>query len=299
MKLPSTFIETIQGAYGERGCLYLNALPTLVDEAVQRWQLRELQPAGELSYSFIAYARRDDVQVVLKIAVPDRELTSQVRSLRLFSGRGTVRLLESDSGRGMLLLERLLPGETLASLSDDAQATRVAAQVMLALRREVPPEQGLLQLADWFGGLARLRRNLGGTGPLDPALYARAEACAVDLLAENLQPALIHGDLHHFNILTSQRGWLAIDPKGIVGPAACEVGPFLFNPWVVRGIPHDAVALLRRRIEILSDALAIEKQRIVKWGLAHALLSAVWSIEDKQDWRVTMECARLLDALTF
>lgn len=295
MKIPASFIQTVQKTFGERGRLFLNALPTLVQEAAERWDLRDLVPAESLSYNYIVFARRGDSDVVLKLGVPDRELTSEVRSLRQFAGRGAVQLLESDSGRGLLLLERLRPGEQLAALPDDRRATRIAAEVMLALRRPVPPETGLIQLSDWFAGLTRIRdRFKDGPGPLDHRLVERAHAVAAELLAEDRLPSLIHGDLHHFNILCSQRGWLAIDPKGVIGPAAFEVGPLLTNPWVVVGLPTDALSLTRDRIAILSEVLGFEPDRIRKWGLAYAVLSAVWSFEAHLEWQPAMECARIL-----
>jgi streptomycin 6-kinase len=38
-------------------------------------------------------------------------------------------------------------------------------------------------------------------------------------------------DLHHYNVLSdSGRGWLAIDPKGLVGEVEYEVGAAIRNP---------------------------------------------------------------------
>ena len=298
MILPPSFIQSIENTFGERGRLFLLSLPTLVEEAARRWQLRDLRPAEGLSHNFVAWARRGQAEVVLKLGVPDRELRSEIRSLRCFAGRGAVRLLESDSGRGMLLLERLVPGQQLASLTDDARATRIAADVMLALRRPVPTTTGLIQLADWFRALEAFRARSGGaTGALDARLFEQAEAAARDFFAEDLVPSLIHGDLHHFNILSSERGWLAIDPKGVIGPAAYEVGAFLRNPWAVTGAPPNAARLMSARVAILSEALNLEKERLRKWGIAHAVLSAVWSLEANEDWQHAMECARILAAL--
>ena len=297
MNLPASFTRTIRNTFRERGRLFLKALPGLVEEAAQRWQLTDIQAVPSLSYNFVAFARRRDADVVLKLGVPDPELTSEIRSLRHFAGRGTARLLESDSGRGMLLLERLRPGGQLASVADDAGATRIAAEVMLAIRRPTPSEPGFIQLSNWLLGFGRMQdRFAGGTAPLDRGLLDRAAAAARELMAENHAPMLIHGDLHHFNILNSDRGWLAIDPKGVIGPAAYEVGPFLLNPWVATGVPADAPRLMARRLAIFSEMLGLERGRLRDWGLAHAVLSAIWSVEATEDWRPAMDCARILAA---
>lgn len=138
MRLPASFTRTIRNTFGERGRLFLKALPGLIEEAEERWQLSDIRPVPNLSYNVVAFARRADADVVLKLGVPDTELTSEIRSLRHFAGRGVARLLESDSGRGMLLLERLRPGAQLSTIADDAEATRIAAEVMLAIRRPPP-----------------------------------------------------------------------------------------------------------------------------------------------------------------
>ena len=117
------------------------------------------------------------------------------------------------------------------------------------------PHPDLIQLHDWFKGFKRLRaRYQGGTGPLDPGLVQRAEAASQEFFAEAYVPTLIHGDLHHFNILSSERSWLAIDPKGVIGPAAYEVGPLLTNPWVVRGLPPEAAQLTAREFQFSRNA---------------------------------------------
>lgn len=294
MNLPPAFVQRIEKTFSERGQLFLKALPNLLEQAAQRWQLDGLRVAEPLSYHVITYARRGEAEVVLKLGVPDRELRSEIRSLRQFAGRGAVRLLESDSGRGMLLLERLRPGGQLAGLADERRATRIAAEIMHTVRRPVPAKGGLVQLSDWLQGLERGRGRLEATDPLDRGLIAHAQSLARDLMAENQLPALIHGDLHHFNILESERGWLAIDPKGVIGPAAYEVGPFLLNPWVVTGIPRDAAERMAVRLTMLAEVLEVERERVRQWGLVHAVLSAVWSLQDDENWKPAMECARIL-----
>ena len=90
----------------------------------------------------------------------------------------------------------------------------------------------------------------------------------------------MHGDFHHFNILSSERGWLIIDPKGVIGPAGYEVGPLLMNPWGDLLNGNNYRRMTERRIDILHERLGFERERIREWGLAHAILSAWWGIED-------------------
>jgi streptomycin 6-kinase len=297
MSLPDSLVRSMRAAFGARGQAFLEGLPDLIGRAQQRWNLNEVRPVDSLSYNFVAFARRGRQDVVLKLGVPNRELTSEIAALRHFDGRGAVRLLESDAEAGMLLLERLRPGNTLIAVCDDAQATDIAADVILALDRPVPPDPDLIDVQSWFVAFERLRARFhGATGPLDGAIVERAEDFVAARLADGYGPVLLHGDLHHFNILSSARGWLAIDPKGLIGPAAYEVGAFLMNPWVLTGRTADTQRLILSRVAALAKRLGFDGQTIRDWGVVHTVLSACWSLEEGQDWMPAMQCAADLTA---
>jgi streptomycin 6-kinase len=107
----------------------------------------------------------------------------------------------------------------------------------------------------------------------------------------------MHGDFHHFNILLSERGWLIIDPKGVIGPACYEVGPLLINPWGDLLSGKDYRRMTKRRIDILHERLGFERERIREWGLAHAIISAWWSIEENGDWHYAADFAEMIAEL--
>ena len=127
-------------------------------------------------------------------------------------------------------------------------------------------------------------------------LVETAESLSNDLLNENKDETLLHGDFHHFNVLESARGWLAIDPKGVIGPKGYEVGPFLINPndrFLSGSNPKVQTA---KRVAILSERLGMEQERIRSWGICHAVLSAWWSIEDDDPNQAeyAIRCAEIL-----
>jgi streptomycin 6-kinase len=290
LNLPLEFIRNIEGVFGEAGSQFLADLPSLIAEASQKWGLTDVQASPELSYNFVAFANRGHEQVVLKMSVPNREARSEMAALRLFHGEGACCLIDHDEDKCWMLLERLKPGVMLSTLEDDEEATHIAADVMQKIWRpldsagslaQAPGLQSFIQLSDWFDGLKNLRpRFQGGTGPFNEKLVERVEHSVKEFFAENHRPVLMHGDFHHFNILSSERGWLIIDPKGVMGPACYEVGPFLINPWGDLLSGKDYKKLTKRRIDILHERLGFERERIRDWGLAHAILSAWWSIED-------------------
>ena len=294
--LPAAFRNNVIGAF-PNGAAWLEALPGLIEECASRWGL-SVEAPFELSFSYVAPARTAaGRQVVLKIAVPNAELSSGIEALRHYDGRGAVRLLDFDRSRGFVLMERLVPGKMLASLEDEERATRIAASVMRMLWRPLPPERSFPTVAQWADGLKKLRfRFGGGTGPFPPRLVAMAESLFAELLSSSESPVLLHGDLHHFNILSTEGGgWLAIDPKGVSGEPAYEAGAFLRNP-----IPSIFTnpRIQRRRGEIFAEELGLQEDRILAWGVAQAVLSAWWSLEDSGDgWEAALACAEVLAGL--
>ena len=279
--LPAGFNQNIRLSFGEQGQRWLERLPDLLNEAAQRWNL-VLGDPFLLSYNYVCAAtRKDGSAAVLKIGVPNRELTSEINVLRLYNGQAACHILEGDAEIGMLLLERLQPGTMLVTLIDDDQATAIAADVMRAIHRLAPQPDGFLSLCGWFDELKHLRPRFGGgTGPFPEKSFATAEGLIHDLFAEERPQVLLHGDFHHFNILLSGRGWLVIDPKGVIGPAEYEVGPLLMNPYNVMPEESEAIRRTERRIAILSERLGFERQRLRAWAICHSVLSSYWDMAE-------------------
>jgi streptomycin 6-kinase len=219
--------------------------------------------------------------------------------LRTWDGRGAVRLLEADEDAGVLVLERAEPGASLWELTDE-RATVVAADVMRRLWRAADPAVELPTVVEWGRGFARHRAaHGGGSGPLPAALFAAAERRFAQLCATAGEPVLLHGDLHQGNVLSAARepGWLAIDPKGVVGEPAYEPGAFLRNPIDGPAPFADPAATVRRRLDLLAGALRLDRVRLRDWAFAQAMLSAVWSLEDHGGgWEGAVAWAELLAA---
>lgn len=296
--IPEGFARTLVSLRGPGITPWLKALPDLLAEVSDRWSLTPAPPFPNLSYNFVIPATRTDgTRAVLKLSPPDdKEFATEAAALAAFDGRGICRLLELDLERGAMLLERLQPGVPLTTVGDDEEATRIAAGVMGKLGRPAPAEHAFPTVRDWARGFERLRRRFdGGTGPMPQDLVEEAEAHFADLLASEGEPLLLHGDLHHENVLSAGRGpWLAIDPKGVVGEAAYETAALLHNPVEALDAP-DPARLLERRIDILTAELGLDRDRVRAWGLAQAVLSAYWSLEDGgKVWDGALHFASLL-----
>lgn len=288
MNLPSPFVQNISRTF-PNGREWLAQLPQKLADCQARWHLT-LGPAFEpLSYNYVAPATlADGRQIVFKLGVSPDELSCEIGALRLYNGRASCQLIDADAAVGVLLLEKIEPGHMLTAVSDEETAIQIAADLMRQLWQPAPTHHSFPTLADWAAGLQKLRPAFGGqTGPFPPRLVEMAQTLHAELLASTAVPYLLHGDLHHYNILAAQRRpWLAIDPKGVVGDPAYEPVAFICNAIPDHCSPPQLKQMLNRRLDIFAERLGLDRSRLLAWCMATQLLSAWEDYDEASDgWR--------------
>jgi streptomycin 6-kinase len=211
-----------------------------------------------------------------------------------FGGRGVVHVHEHMPGAA--LFEKLDPGEPLASLTlagRDDEATDVIAMLLGRMAPGDPPE-GCPTVEQWAG--AFVRHAGSGDERVPSMLVEPAQRIYSDLCMTQRNPALLHGDLHHYNVLSDRaRGWCAIDVKGVVGELEYELGAALRNP-IDRPDLFAHLDVVERRLAHFGLVLGIDMSRARGWCFAQAVLSAIWSVEDGRSAEAdaAMKLARVL-----
>jgi streptomycin 6-kinase len=268
-----------------------------IDAAARRWTLALDGPVHRSPTSCVAFGRETTGpgrHIVLKVADPESDETRGTAALVHFGGRGAVRVLAHEDGA--VLLERAIPGRPLTAMvreGRDADAMRTVCDVAARLHDAPPPAGGFPTIEDWGRGFERHRRS--GSTAIAPAMLDQASSIYTELAASQHDRRLLHGDLHHDNILWDEdRGWLAIDPKGVIGEPVYEVGAALRNPT---SEPSVVVTAIARRCDIVAEHFATDRQRVIGWAFAQAVLSAVWSIEDRESPAFALAVAESFAAL--
>jgi streptomycin 6-kinase len=269
------------------GRAWLERLPRLRDECAETWSLELGEP---FAYAFASLSipamRAEGTDVVLKLQFPDRESEHEAAALRAWDGGGAVRLLEHDRERHALLLERCLPGTSLAEVEPEA-ALDVA--VGLLPRLWIPTGDGFRSLADeaaWWAGYLPGRWRTAGE-PFERELLDAALDAIRALSASQPEQVLVNQDLHADNILRGEREpWLVIDPKPLVGERAFGVVP------LVRGseLGHSREAVIYR-LDRLSGALGLDRDRVRGWTIAQTL---AWGLDEDGAVPDHVEVARWL-----
>jgi streptomycin 6-kinase len=188
-----------------------------------------------------------------------------------------------------LLMERATGDASLAAMAHggrDDEASRILCEVAARLHAPRPrPPRTLVPLARWFAALAPAAARHGG-------VLARADAAARALLGAPRDVVVLHGDLHHGNVVDAgnERGWLAIDPKGLVGERGYEFANVFCNPDRATATAEGRLA---RQAHVIAQAAGLERVRLLEWVLAYAGLSAAWSLEDGDDPALALHVAAL------
>jgi len=299
-RLPDSFVTTILDLHGDAGRRWLKELPSVLQTVEQTWQISIAEPFENLSYNFVAPAYMNDgTKTILKIGVPGKSIAREARCLERFDGTGCARLLKYDPARGAMLLERVLPGHNITQL-DDPGAVKAFTHVIEKLHRPINNITDFPSVYELGKSFDRLRDKFdGGTGPLPAGLVEKAEDLYRVLANSMSDPLLLHGDLHHENILAGSRDpWLAIDPKGVIGEPEFEFGSFLRNPLTALIRDGNVHTRTARRLDCFADFTNFDRKRIAGWGFAQAVLSAIWIFEDHQSgWRNVLNVARAIQSV--
>jgi streptomycin 6-kinase len=196
--------------------------------------------------------------------------------LRWRDGVGAVRLLAEHER--MMLLEDAgsLTLQTELDRIGDTESTAIAAEATARLltSSDAPAPADLQPLRQRFKELFDIAREADAR-----PIYVEAARMAIDLLDTTQREAPLHGDLHHENLLWGERGWLAIDPKGVLGDPAFDAANWLYNP-----LDRDDLCLSEERIAGIASTFAktldIDPRRILDFAFAYGCLSAAWHAGD-------------------
>lgn len=278
--------NTIRQYFPEEGEVWLEQFPVLLDQIVDRWQLdlaEVLEGGFGVNRVYGGTKKFEDEkesqQVVLKIGIPNKEGNTEIEALRAWGGRQSVKLIADSKIEGALLLERLTPGSMLKNFSDNKKETEIAAGIMSALPGPALESSLFPHFDQWIeGALAEFRQFSAESSPEFSVWTELAESYYQEISSSDEEDLLLHGDLHHENILYDQtKGWLAIDPKGVMGKPLFEVGRFIQNFFRAEGksgIKNE----IEERISIISEVLHRPSSDILKAAMVDLVMSFCWAL---------------------
>jgi streptomycin 6-kinase len=294
---------------GPRWAAWVDALPRTVDDLLDAWALRsDGEPVHGQAALVLPVRTEDGAEAALRVGFVDEETRHAHLTLTTWDGRGAVRLLRADPGRGALLLERA--GPTALSSLPALDACEVVAGLYGLLH--VPAPRRLVPLTSlvgrWTEELASARDAVPVPRRLVEQAVSLGRAFASDAGTDGVA---VHGDLHDANVLASRRGpgggagpwaadgpgggagpwaadgpgggagpWLVIDPRGISGDPCYEPAPLLWNRWDEVAAARDVRFAVRRRFHTAVDVGGLDEHRVRDWVVVRMVLNALWAWEE-------------------
>jgi streptomycin 6-kinase len=274
----------------------------LAHAAVQQWNC---EPDGDIFFthsSLLWPVKHVDEKLLLKIAKPDDDEAYAADMLRYYNGHGAVKLIKSSDT--VQLLEKLesdpakLTLQQMVMAGQADAATHIICDVIGQLHAVPPPADPLRNLIPFRQRSDDMRKhvNEGRVKPTERPFFQLAYDLCDELIAETRDTQRpLHGDIHHGNIMNSSRGWLAIDPKGILGPRVYEYANSLCNPDTATEIIAEP-AHMERQASLMAERAGLDKKLLLQFAFLHAMQGAAWSLDDPYQ-RHWLACAKTSAAL--
>ncbi|ATF49585.1 APH(6) family putative aminoglycoside O-phosphotransferase [Citrobacter werkmanii] len=229
-------------------------------------------------------------KAILKLTDDDSERTG-CQLMTWWNGKGAARVLAHENGA--ILLERATGTQSLTDMSredQDARACRIICQTARRLHVAADTSTPVLTpLEHWFGDLEPTAQRFGG-------IMLRCAQAANVLFSTAQDVVVLHGDLHHGNVLDfAESGWLAIDPKGLLGERGFDYANIFTNPDLADpgiGIAIDP-SRFTQRVNIVSEAAGLKRERLLLWIAAWCGLSSAWFLQDGGTAAITLHVAEL------
>ena len=230
--------------------------------------------------------RYQNIPAMLKIAMSAEERAGG-KLMIWWEGQGVAKILVHDDNA--LLMERSTSKQSLVEMvkqDRDEEASRIICSVatkLHAIKNKHAPST-LVPLSRWFRSLDNAADHHGG-------IFNYAAKTAHELLNTPQENVVLHGDIHHGNILDfGVHGWLAIDPKGLFGERGFDFANIFCNPDFDVAIKPGR---LQQQVIVVSEAAGLDHKRLMKWILAYAGLSAAWHLEDGTDGKLPIAIANI------
>jgi streptomycin 6-kinase len=282
LRVPDELAATHSKYFGDAGRVWLDNLPGLAADLIERWELRrDGTPICGAVALIVPVVRADGTPAMLKIQPVDDETVGEPVALRAWNGAGAVRLLEYEAGSGSLLLERL-GDRTLADVPSDLDALRIISELLLRLNARPAPDDVRRMVDVGAAMLDRVPVALATDANQDRRRLIRDCAAALREVLPEPGDRLLHWDLHFDNVLAGEREpWLAIDPKPLAGDPGFELLAGLHNRWDDVVATGDVPRAVRRRFDLMTEVLGLDRERAVAWTLARVLQNKLWEVESE------------------
>lgn len=258
-----------------------------IDIAAEKWKLRDITCLYEKETRAVYSAGAAEWgNVIIKISEDKKELKSGFDMLKALGGSGCCKVYEFDAALGIAVIERIIPGSPLREEQNPEKRVEAFYSVFQKIHTGSAACEGHETYLDWLERAEQFCRDSHAGEEICGKMH---RACQIgrEMFAKYPERVLLHGDLHHDNILFGSDGYCMADPKGIVGPAIFDIPRFLLNE--LGYVPpkekaaHEIKAHLQQILALMAEKTGYDREDLEKLLFMEGVLAAVWCMEDGED----------------
>ncbi len=272
----SKFEQNIINIYGTQGKHWLLDLPSIINKIAQEWNLTDLKSVDNLSMNYVLSGRQSTQEIILKLSLDTDLIFYEKTALMALAGYGAVPVLAYQDRA--LLLKKLSPATSLKTYlpARKQEALKIACEVTKKLHQSsLPNNIKLPSIEERFSLLDK-------AWPIPHDYLLLARRFRDHTFNTYYERRVLHGDLHHDNILSDGEDWKVIDPHGVVGFPINEVWAF------VQDVEQD--------IPFIANYFGFRIDDIKKCYFMHTVLSSIWAVEDNMDPTFWLDLATKMKA---
>lgn len=277
MDIPESAQREMYRWMGEKTGEFLSLVDARLNKYSSQWQLSDLafMPTNTVNLLFSCKSLLYG-QCVLKMCIPGPEVATEANCLLAYDGTAYCKLWAFDLTDDVLLLERVIPGDQMWEVIDYRERARLMALTVKDLPVGYSGPDKYPTYLSWMEGIRSKLTDIGGLGDilfyLDKALEIYGE-----LKQRHNQNCLLHGDLHHENMLLNAKGgYTIIDPKGVVDDPVMETARFL----MCETEHHNETEKILEMVKIMSPIVGYSEHDMLRSMFVDAALGQSWCMEE-------------------
>lgn len=187
--------KNIISMYNDEGKQWLDSLPEITNKIATEHNLSTLAPVNNMTFNYVASGYQNDKPIILKIGLNSKALAKEASCLKAFAKHAVAKVIAHDDN--MIIMQRAVPGSTLKDHfpDNDIDATKILCASIKELHKASIPE------SHNFYHLSELFKTLDQKLDIPDEILGKAKHLRDKLLSTTTKEVLLHGDLHHDNIL--------------------------------------------------------------------------------------------------
>ena len=304
------YINELHRLYGKNAEGKIQKIEKGIEKSITEYELDNIKELDNLHYNYIfsAYSRKYKQDVMVKIILDDTLDSEEIEMLELYNGNNSVKLIAKDKENSILVLE-LVKGEILAEEQDKEKQVKALCGLIdklvvekkdgdstLILEYKSLVKKAIIKNIDLNNEKEEYKEQINRLEELKDKIITTLN-CLEDKIKERYY---LHGDLHTYNVIKSQNGYLAIDPHGVIGVKSFEYNQYILNEiWNNKEIEEktDIKLELEKVINLIVKYSNEKKEDIEKATIVHAYLTALWFIEDNGSKSAVDKNIKIIDIL--